>query len=58
MNYTSGWLLDTGSWIADHSSLNRAHYDSASKKMTVDASATHYAQDFEGMFNYACDWME
>ena len=58
MNYTSGWLLDTGNWIADHSSLKKAHYDAESKKMIVDASATRYAQDFDGMFNYACDWME
>ena len=58
MNYTSGWLLDTGRWIADHSRLNKARYDAESQKMIVDAAATRYAQDFEGMFDYACDWME
>lgn len=57
MNYTSGWLLNTGSWIADHSSLYTATYDAESQTMVKSASATHYAQTFEGMFDYACDWM-
>ena len=57
MNYASGWLLDTGNWIADHSSLKKATYDPATQKMTADKTATRYAQTFEGMFNYACDWM-
>lgn len=57
MNYESGWLLDTGKWIADHSSLNKASYDAASKKMIVEPTATSYEQTFEGMFDYACDWM-
>ena len=57
MNYESGWLLDTGKWIADHSSLNKASYDAASKNMIVEPTATSYEQTFEGMFDYACDWM-
>ena len=57
MNYESGWLLNTGSWIADHSSQKVAHYDSATQKMVVDTQTTSYAQDFEGMYNYASDWM-
>jgi hypothetical protein len=57
MNYESGWLLNTGSWIADHSSQKVAHYDSATQKMVVDSQTTRYAQDFEGMYNYASDWM-
>ena len=57
MNYESGWLLNTGSWIADHSSQKVAHYDSATQKMVVDSQTTNYAQDFEGMYNYASDWM-
>ena len=40
MNYMSGWLLKSGSWIADHSSLNKATYDVSTKKMTVEANAT------------------
>lgn len=57
MNYTSGWLLNTGSWIADHSSLNKADYDYDTKTYTVSNTATRYQNDFEGMFNYAADWM-
>ena len=58
MNYTSGWLLDTGKWIADHSTLKKAVYDPGTKKMVVDAQATRYAQTFEGMYNYAFDWAQ
>ena len=57
MNYASGWLLNTGKWIADHSSLYKARYDAASRKMTVDTAQTAYAQTFEGMYSYATDWM-
>ena len=57
MNYESGWLIDTGSWIADHSTLYKAQYDSATQKMVVDTTATHYDQNFEDMYNYAADWM-
>lgn len=57
MNYQSGWLLNTGSWIADHSSLYKAHYDVETKKYTVDSSKTSYSQDFTGMYNYCVDWL-
>ena len=57
MNYTSGWLLNTGKWIADHSTLTQAVYDPASKKMVLDDAATNYPQTFEGMYDYAADWM-
>ena len=57
MNYKSGWLLNTGDWIADHSSLKKATYDVATKTYTVDTKATKYANNFEGMYNYTRDWM-
>lgn len=57
MNYASGWLLNTGSWIADHSSLYKASYDYDKKQYTVADTATRYQNDFDGMFNYAADWM-
>ena len=57
MNYESGWLINTGSWIADHSSQKVAHYDSTTQKMVVDTQATSYVQNFEGMYDYASDWM-
>ena len=56
MNYTSGWLLNTGSWIADHSKLNKAVYDTSAREMKIDASATTYGQTFADMYNYAIDW--
>lgn len=57
MNYTSGWLLTTSSWICDHSSLNKATYDYDKKTYSVSNTATRYQQTFEGMYNYAADWM-
>lgn len=57
MNYTSGWLLNTGSWIADHQSLTGAYYDENSHKM-VQTDKKHYAQTFNGMFAYMTDWMQ
>lgn len=55
MNYTRGWLLNTGSWISDHSSLKKAVYKDG--KYTVASTATTYAPDFEGEYNYMVDWM-
>jgi hypothetical protein len=57
MNYKSGWLLNTGSWIADHSSLYKATYNDSTKKMEVASTATRYAQNFDDMYAYASDWM-
>lgn len=57
MNYKSGWLLNTGSWIADHSTLNKAHYDTETQKMIADTAVTRYSRNFTDMFNYAADWM-
>ncbi len=57
MNYKSGWLLNTGSWIADHSTLYKATYDPATGKMTASTAATRYGQNFTDMYNYAADWM-
>lgn len=57
MNYKSGWLLNTGSWIADHSTLNKATYDKDTQKMVVASTTTRYGQNFTDMYNYAADWM-
>lgn len=57
MNYKSGWLLNTGEWIADHSSMQKASFDISTGKYTVSSTATTYTQDFTGMFNYCSDWM-
>ena len=58
MNYTSGWLLNTGSWIADHSQMTKAVFDPDTEKMVVDAETTSYnVQDYTDMYDYASDWM-
>lgn len=57
MNYTSGWLLNTGGWICDHSSLNKASFDYDKRTYSVSNTATRYENNFEDMFNYATDWM-
>ena len=58
MNYESGWLINTGSWIADHSRLNKATFDSATQKMVVDTTATRYdVRSYDDMYDYASDWM-
>ena len=58
MNYTSGWLMNTGSWIASHSSLNKASFDFYTGAYSVDTAATRYNQSsYTDMFHYARDWM-
>ena len=56
MNYKSGWLLNTGSWIANHSKLNVATFDYSTGKYTVSNTTTNYNNDFDGMYNYCADW--
>ncbi len=57
MNYQSGWLLNTGSWIAPHTSIRQADFDFFTGSYTTAASATRYSQNFTDMYRYACDWM-
>lgn len=57
MNYLSGWKLNTGSWIADHTKLTTAEYDSDTHKMMTTAKKT-YSNNFNGMFDYAVEWMQ
>ena len=57
MNYQSGWLLKTGDWICDHSSMKKASFDLASKTYTVDSNKTRYANNFDGMYSYCSDWL-
>lgn len=56
MNYKSGWLLDTGNWIADHSSMKPAVFDNTTHKMVTGSMKT-YRFNFKGMFDYTVDWM-
>ncbi len=55
MNYTRGWLLNTGAWIADHSSLKKAEYKDGS--YSTASTATNYTADFDGEYNYMIDWL-
>ncbi len=57
MNYKSGWLLNTGDWIADHTSLKTAVYDAKNNVYNVNKNATKYANNFKGMYDYCRDWM-
>lgn len=57
MNYKSGWLLDTGGWICDHSSLNNAKFDMSTGTYTVNSSVTKYDSNFDGMYRYCRDWL-
>ncbi len=56
MNYQSGWKLNTGNWIADHTKLTTAEYDSDTHKMMTTAKKTY--NNFNGMYDYAVDWMQ
>ena len=57
MNYTSGWLLNTGDWIADHSSLNKAVFDQKTGKYEEYETRRIYPETFDGMYTYCTDWM-
>ena len=56
MNYRSGWLLNTGSWIADHSKLDSAVFNYDTGKYEVYDTRRIYPQTFEGMYGYCTDW--
>ncbi len=57
MNYRSGWLLNTGDWIADHTSLQKADFNYTSGAYSVSSSKTKYSNTFKGMYDYCVDWM-
>lgn len=58
MNYTCGWLLNTGGWIADHSKLAKAQYNFENNSYTVDKELTYYDfNTFKGEYDFTVDWM-
>lgn len=58
MNYQSGWLINTGSWIAPHTTLKKADFNFYTGTYTANTAATRYSQsNYTDMFNYARDWM-
>ena len=56
MNYESGWLLNTGSWIAARNPMKKAEFDFYTGEYKT-RSITRYGSNFKGMYNYAVDWM-
>ena len=58
MNYTSGWQLNTGSWICDHSRLNVCTYDYDTGTFSQSSNETKYdISTFKGEYDYTVDWM-
>lgn len=57
MNYTRGWLLNTGDWICDHTRLNAANYNFDDDTYTQ-LGLKEYKENFEGEFNYTVDWIK
>lgn len=62
MNYYSGWLLYTGKWIAPHSNLAKASFDSETNTYYINKYDTHYytysqRPTFTNMYDFCCDWM-
>ncbi len=58
MNYTRGWLINTGDWISDHSSLYKAQYNYSTDTYTVLTNKTTYDETFKGEFDYMSDWLD
>ena len=58
MNYTSGWLINTGSWICDHSNLLLGTFDETTGKFTQDTTATTFdISTFKGEYDYMMAWL-
>ena len=58
MNYTMGWLMDTGDWICDHSQLLNGTFDASTGTYVANATVTKYDETkFEDQYKYTFDWM-
>ncbi len=57
MNYTSGWAINTGGWIADHTVLKQAEFNDYTGEYT-ESGNRYYSSDFSGVFRYAADWLK
>ena len=56
MNYTSGWLLNTGSWIASRNPKRHATFDFYTGTYATGVLA-RYSQTYSDMYRYAQDWL-
>lgn len=58
MNYTMGWLLTTGDWICDHSTLRTGTFNSNTGKFTeAEQDTTYDITKFEDQYKYTIDWL-
>lgn len=57
MNYESGWSINTGSWISDHSKLRTAEFDMSTGTYSVSNTDTNYNENFDGVYGYCRDWL-
>ncbi len=58
MNYELGWLMTTGSWICDHSSLTNGSFDYETLKFVPDTNATTYdITSYKDQYQYTIDWL-
>lgn len=57
MNYDRGWLIDTGSWIADHTKLKKADFDEFTMTYSTGSTERYVQTNYDDMFNYAANWM-
>lgn len=56
MNYTGGWLLNTGSWIAPRNAQKKAVFDFYTGEYAA-SGTTRFNSTFKGMYDYAVRWM-
>ena len=57
MNYSSGWLLKTSGWVADHTSLDYLDFTIDEEGVELRKTAKTYSRDsYSDMYEYAADW--
>ncbi|MBQ2944606.1 MAG: CotH kinase family protein [Ruminococcus sp.] len=58
MNYQMGWLMTTGDWICDHSTLRTGTFNSNTGVFTPAQKDTTYdITKFEDQYKYTIDWL-
>ncbi|MGN1051382.1 MAG: CotH kinase family protein, partial [Acutalibacteraceae bacterium] len=58
INYLSGWELNTGEWICDHSNLTVGKFDYSTNKYTENYETKYYSETFKGEYDYTVDWLK
>ncbi len=57
MNYTGGWLLRTGNWVAERKPMKTASFDFYTGEYALSAETKSYEMTFDSHYSYAVDWM-